>query len=110
VRASGDICWCQRGDVVDVSASCVRRRGDRRSETADLRIDHGAVSRQHARLALEGEAVSISDLGSHNGTYVNKVRLIGRRTLQPNDVITIHGTTLVFHATSSGPRPRICSR
>jgi DNA-binding NtrC family response regulator len=70
-----------------------------RAESADVRIDHGAVSRQHARLALDGDAVAIFDLDSHNGTYVNKVRVTGRCTLQPNDVITIHGTTLVFHAT-----------
>jgi DNA-binding NtrC family response regulator len=76
-----------------------------RSEDADLRIDHGAVSRRHARLAVDGDAVAIFDLGSHNGTYVNKVRLTGRRMLQPSDVITIHGTTLVFHATSSAPSP-----
>ena len=77
-----------------------------RSETADVRIDHGAVSRRHARLVLDGEAVSIFDLGSHNGTYVNKVKIAGRRLLQPNDVITIQDTTLVFHATSTAaPSP-----
>jgi len=70
-----------------------------RSETADLRIDHGAVSRRHARLVLDGDAVSVFDLGSHNGTYVNHSKITGRRELRPNDVITIHGTTLVFHAT-----------
>jgi two-component system, NtrC family, response regulator AtoC len=72
-----------------------------RSEGADLRIDHGAVSRRHARLVLDGDAVSLLDLGSHNGTYVNHCRITGRRELRPNDVITIHGTTLVFHATTS---------
>src|SRR5215831_14180859 len=30
-----------------------------RSEAADLRIDHGAVSRRHARLVLDGDAVSV---------------------------------------------------
>jgi DNA-binding NtrC family response regulator/pSer/pThr/pTyr-binding forkhead associated (FHA) protein len=70
-----------------------------RSETADLRIDHGAVSRRHARLMLEGDIVSVLDLGSHNGTYVNHGKITGRRTLHPNDVITIHNTTLVYHAT-----------
>src|ERR1051325_564934 len=28
-----------------------------RSEAADLRIDHGSVSRQHARLGVDGDAV-----------------------------------------------------
>ena len=71
-----------------------------RSETADLRIAHGAVSRQHAKLMLEGDAVALVDLGSHNGTYVNRCKITGRHALQPGDVITIHATTLVFHATA----------
>jgi len=73
-----------------------------RSETADLRIDNGAVSRRHARVMLDDDAVSVLDLGSHNGTYVNHSKITGRRMLQPNDVITIHGVTLVFHATPPG--------
>jgi len=78
-----------------------------RSETADLRIDHGAVSRRHARVMLDDDAVSVLDLGSHNGTYVNHSKITGRRTLQPNDVITIHGVTLVFHATPPVAPPAI---
>ena len=72
-----------------------------RSEAVDLRIEHGAVSRRHARIIIDGDAVSVVDLGSHNGTYVNHHRITGRRALAPNDMITIHGTTLVFHATPS---------
>ena len=71
-----------------------------RSETADLRIAHGAVSRQHAKLVLDGDAVALVDLGSHNGTYVNRCKITGRHALQPGDVITIHATTLMFHATA----------
>src|SRR6185503_17371222 len=69
-----------------------------RSETADVRIDHDAVSRKHARLVLEGDCVSVMDLGSRNGTYVNDVRITGRRVLCPNDIIGIQGATIVFHA------------
>src|SRR5262249_34885891 len=39
-------------------------------------------------------------LGSHNGTYVNRYKITGRHALLPGDVITIHATTLVFHATA----------
>jgi len=74
-----------------------------RSETADLRIDDASVSRQHARLALEGGVITLSDLGSQHGTYVNDVRLTGTRALQPNDVIAIHKTTLIFHTTATTP-------
>jgi DNA-binding NtrC family response regulator len=72
-----------------------------RSETADLRIDDALVSRQHARLALDGDIVTITDLGSQKGTYVNDVKIAGTRVLQPNDAITIHKTTLIFQTTSS---------
>ncbi len=71
-----------------------------RSESAGLRIAHGAVSRQHAKLVLDGDAVTLVDLGSHNGTYVNRCRITGRHALQPGDVITIHATTLVLHTTA----------
>ena len=77
-----------------------------RSETADLRIDDASVSRQHARLALDGGTVTITDLGSHAGTYVNEVKLAGTRALQPNDVIAIQKTTLIFHtAAPATPSP-----
>jgi DNA-binding NtrC family response regulator len=76
-----------------------------RSETADLRIDERSISRQHARLVLDGDAATITDLGSHNGTYVNKVRITGSQLLQPNDVIRIHKAILVFHATSLTDSP-----
>jgi two-component system response regulator AtoC len=76
-----------------------------RSEAANLRIDDAAVSRQHARLVIDGDGVTLVDLGSHNGTFVNKVRVAGRRALQPNDVVTIHKTTLILHAAGVPTKP-----
>jgi transcriptional regulator with GAF, ATPase, and Fis domain len=75
-----------------------------RSESADLRIDDASVSRQHARLVLDGDIITIIDLGSHNGTFVNKVRVTGRWALQPNDVITIHKTTLILHSAGASTK------
>ena len=68
-----------------------------RSETADLRIDDALVSRQHARLVFDGGPITITDLGSQRGTYVNGVRVTGARVLQPNDRIELHRTTLIFY-------------
>src|SRR5437868_3829136 len=42
-----------------------------RSSQAAIQIDHESVSRRHARLLLSESGVSLSDLGSTNGTYVN---------------------------------------
>src|SRR5262245_42339208 len=63
-----------------------------RSEVADLRIDDASVSRQHTALTIDGDTVTVEDLGSQNGTYVNDVKLDGRGTLHANDTITIHKT------------------
>ena len=45
------------------------------SEENDLVIDDDKVSRCHARIFREGEEYLIEDLGSTNGTFVNKVRV-----------------------------------
>jgi hypothetical protein len=46
--------------------------------TVDIAIDHPEISRQHARIKLDGRRVLIEDLGSTNGTAV------GGRLLQPD--------------------------
>jgi len=74
-----------------------------RSETADIRIDDALVSRHHARLALDHGLITITDLGSQKGTYVNGVQITGALALRPDDRIQLHKTTLIFHATA----PRI---
>src|SRR5262249_13426338 len=61
----------------------------------------GSVSRQHACLALDDDRITIADLGSQNGTFVNDVKITGQHPVQPNDVITIHKTTLILHTTAT---------
>jgi diguanylate cyclase (GGDEF)-like protein len=41
----------------------------------DVVIDDAGISREHARLFLDGDVYRIEDLGSSNGTYVNGVRV-----------------------------------
>jgi pSer/pThr/pTyr-binding forkhead associated (FHA) protein len=40
-----------------------------------LRLDDGFISRQHARFDVQGETVTLTDLGSSNGTFVGERRL-----------------------------------
>ena len=42
----------------------------------DVVIDNLAVSGEHAALQLTGAEVTLEDLGSTNGTYVNEIKLI----------------------------------
>jgi DNA-binding winged helix-turn-helix (wHTH) protein len=51
-----------------------------RTDECVIRIDSRLVSRRHARILVTGDAASIEDLGSKNGTFVAK-RMIHEPTL-----------------------------
>jgi hypothetical protein len=40
---------------------------------ADITIEHTAISRKHARIESHGELMTLSDLGSKNGTFIGDV-------------------------------------
>jgi hypothetical protein len=50
-----------------------------RSPSSSLQIDDPEVSRQHARLTLDGSGVSVRDLGSRNGVFVEGSRVAAAR-------------------------------
>ena len=67
-----------------------------RSVECDARIEARTVSRTHARILLAGDAATIEDLGSRNGTYVCGRRLLGAATLADGDEIRVGSVDLVF--------------
>ena len=46
-----------------------------RKNTCDLRIPLSSVSRKHCELKVVGDEVLVKDLGSSNGTFVNRIRV-----------------------------------
>ncbi|MCW5632207.1 MAG: EAL domain-containing protein [Rubrivivax sp.] len=59
-----------------------------REATNELALQAPGMSRQHAVIvATEDGRLRLTDLGSTNGTYVNRVRLAAARVLEENDVI-----------------------
>ena len=50
-----------------------------RVPTSGVQILHSSVSKLHAQLTWQGEELMVEDLGSTNGTWVNRVKL------EPND-------------------------
>jgi pSer/pThr/pTyr-binding forkhead associated (FHA) protein len=46
-----------------------------RSPESDIQLDSPKCSRTHALIRLEGDALTLIDLRSKNGTFVNKVQL-----------------------------------
>ena len=73
--------------------------GDRtligRSPECDVFLDDVTVSRKHAELIRDGETFTISDLGSLNGTFVNKKR-IESAELEDDDEVQIGKYRLTF--------------
>jgi serine phosphatase RsbU (regulator of sigma subunit) len=52
-----------------------------RQAPADLVLEDSAVSRRHCQLELDGDALSLTDLGSTNGTFVDGQRVTARLVL-----------------------------
>ncbi len=77
-----------------------------RGHDAQLQLADPAASRRHAQLDCGPDAVTLLDLGSHNGTFVNGERLAGPRLLASRDVLTLCDATLVFHCDGGGTRQR----
>lgn len=60
-----------------------------RAEDCDLKIPLANVSRHHCQLSLSGEdLVTVKDLGSTNGTYVN-TKPVEEVRLNPGDRLTV---------------------
>jgi DNA-binding NtrC family response regulator len=79
-----------------------------RSSKCSIRIDDPAASREHARLHIEAERLSIEDLGSANGTRVRDVAIGAneRTPLLPGEAVGIGGTVVIVlpDRTASGSR------
>jgi hypothetical protein len=72
-----------------------------RSADTDLRVDDDFVSRRHARIAVlpltagkRGKRLTLTDLESANGTYLNREPVVGDQPLVVNDIIEMGNSRL----------------
>jgi len=71
-----------------------------------IRLEERNVSRRHACFHAAGGAVSVEDLGSRTGTFVNGERLSGRRRLRAGDRVRIGDFELVLSGSrAEAPAP-----
>ncbi len=73
-----------------------------RQDTCHIRIPSDSVSRQHCELRVDDRAVTVRDLGSSNGTFVNK-RRVSQTELVAGDVLTIGNFTFVVKIGDAPP-------
>lgn len=66
-----------------------------RRPDSDVFLDDVTVSRDHAILVRRGEEIHLDDLGSLNGTYVNRRRIDSQR-LEDGDEVQIGKYKLTF--------------
>lgn len=75
-----------------------------RATDADIFLDDVTVSRRHVEFLREGEGFAVRDVGSLNGTYVNRER-IDRARLRAGDEVQIGKFRLTYHPSPAHPEP-----
>lgn len=68
------------------------------------------VSREHLKITKDGaDAYSLTDLGSRNGTFVNKVQVVGTASVRPGDTVQLghDGPEFIFDAEPRPPRETV---
>jgi signal transduction histidine kinase len=73
----------------------------------EIVLDAPEVSRQHARLLRSDGKTYLEDLGSSNGTYLNRLKLRGQIELRDRDEIQIGPFRLLFEAGSPSEPPMV---
>jgi DNA-binding winged helix-turn-helix (wHTH) protein len=71
-----------------------------RAPNATIQCDVAGVSRHHARVVVSKDEVSLEDLGSKNGTYLQGKRITSAR-LSDGDEIRIGKASLIFRIESA---------
>lgn len=72
-----------------------------RDPSCEISRDDSLLSRRHAEFVTEGDLVTVRDLGSRNGVFVNGSRVVDR-VLEPDDIVQI-GPLRGRYAMHEGP-------
>lgn len=60
-----------------------------RLSSCDIVLDDPQISHRHGRVVRVGDQITVEDLGSTNGTFVNGQRIKGKVRVVPGDVISL---------------------
>src|SRR3989442_15292314 len=70
----------------------------------DFKISDPSVSGSHCRIIIDSGNVIIKDLGSTNGTFINRAP-VTEATLQPGQTIHLGGVEMLFRTDAPGDAP-----
>ena len=83
--------------LLDSATSVAGRHPD-----CDIFLDDITVSRHHVRFTREAGQMTCEDMGSLNGTYVNRALLDGAAVLRTGDEVQIGKYRLVYFESGNG--------
>jgi DNA-binding winged helix-turn-helix (wHTH) protein len=67
-----------------------------RDPDAAVIVDHGSVSRHHARISIRGDKAILEDLQSRNGTFLRGQRIQAPAEVRDGDLIALGPVSLTF--------------
>jgi hypothetical protein len=73
-----------------------------RDATAGVQIDDTTVSRKHAAITIRKDVVTIEDLSSKNGTFLDGVKLTGPASIHDGQTIVLGDASIVFRRSRGG--------
>ncbi|MDQ6800438.1 MAG: winged helix-turn-helix domain-containing protein [Acidobacteriota bacterium] len=73
-----------------------------RDATADIQIDDTTVSRKHAAITIRENAVTLEDLDSKNGTYLDGAKLTGSASIHDGQTIVLGDASIAFRRSRGG--------
>ncbi|WP_224245868.1 FHA domain-containing protein [Hyalangium gracile] len=77
-----------------------------RASACDLRLQHPSISRRHAQIMRQGERFVLRDLGSQNGTFVNRVKITSDHDIKVGDELSL-GNAVMRLRGSGGPLDKL---
>lgn len=78
-------------DLTDKDRITIGRKADN-----DIVVADEAVSSHHCQILRENDDLYLEDLGSRNGTFANRGRIVSRFRLSVDDVVTVGSTLFRF--------------
>jgi len=73
-----------------------------RDPSVDVWLEGRGVSRRHAKVTIEAQVATLTDLESKNGTWVNGHRLLVAEPLKDGDQIKIGSVRVTFRVWTDG--------
>jgi pSer/pThr/pTyr-binding forkhead associated (FHA) protein len=79
-----------------------------RNNLCDIILSEEQISRRHAKLSLHDNVLTLEDLSSHNGTFINGKRITEAHTLAGSEFIAIGSFRLSISEPDAPPPAKLC--